>query len=169
MNTELKLQALLDGELDAREAREVETMLAADQHATALLQELKWTKSAMLAADPALTLPESHDFFWAKIQRGIETEERLQASQVPVSSVPWWTKLLFPATGLAAMVGVLVVLSGSRPAVTDDALSESVSEDINAYSFHSEAEKMSVVYVSDENADFSPVDQDLKNETQAEK
>jgi len=66
------------------------------------------------------------------------------------------------------MVAVLFVMSGPRSS-SDDALNENVAEDINAYSFHSEAEKMSVVYVSDENADFSPVGQEVKNETEAEK
>ena len=46
MNTELKLQALLDGELDAREVREMESLLANDTQAADLMQELKWTKAA---------------------------------------------------------------------------------------------------------------------------
>lgn len=167
MNMELKLQALVDGELDARERREVEALLAGDASVAALMQELNWTKAAVIGNEAALALPESREFFWSKVQRGIAAEAQHQAL-VPQTSSPWWAKLLFPASGLAAMVAVMFVLSGPR-ATTDDALNENVAEDINAYSFHSEAEKMSVVYVSDENADFSPVSQEVKNETEAEK
>ncbi|PAW81389.1 MAG: hypothetical protein B9S33_16675 [Pedosphaera sp. Tous-C6FEB] len=168
MNIELKLQALVDGELDARESREVEALLARDENAAALVQELKWTKSAVRNGETEASLVESREFFWSKIERGIAAEARNQAAPVMPAAPAWWTRLLFPASGLAAMLAVMFVLSGTRPA-GDDALNENVAEDINAYSFHSEAEKMSVVYVSDENADFSPVGQEVKNETEADK
>ena len=168
MNIEFKLQALVDGELDARELREVEALLARDAFASSLVQELKWTKSAFRHSEAGVALPESREFFWSKVERGITAEARNQAAPATPAASAWWAKLLFPASGLAAMVAVMFVLSGSRPG-SDDALNENVSEDINAYSFHSEAEKMSVVYVSDENADYSPVGQEVKNETEAEK
>lgn len=168
MNIELKLQALVDGELDARESREVEALLARDENAAALVQELKWTKSAVRNGETEASLVESREFFWSKIERGIAAEARNQAVPAVPAAPAWWTRLLFPASGLAAMLAVMFVLSGPRPA-GDDALNENVAEDINAYSFHSEAEKMSVVYVSDENADFSPVGQEVKNETEADK
>ncbi len=168
MNIELKLQALVDGELDACGLREVEALLARDEFASSLVQELKWTKSAIRHSEAGASLPESREFFWSKIERGIAAEARNQASPAAPIAPAWWAKLLFPASGLAAMVAVMFVLSGTRPSA-DDALNENVSEDINAYSFHSEAEKMSVVYVSDENADFSPVGQEVKHETETEK
>lgn len=168
MNIELKLQALVDGELDARESREVEALLARDENAAALVQELKWTKSAVRNGETEASLVESREFFWSKIERGIVADARNQAAPVVPAAPAWWTRLLFPVSGLAAMLAVMFVLSGTRPA-GDDALNENVAEDINAYSFHSEAEKMSVVYVSDENADFSPVGQEVKNETEADK
>jgi anti-sigma factor RsiW len=168
MNIELKLQALVDGELDVHGVREVEALLARDEFASSLVQELKWTKSAVRDGEAGVALPESREFFWSKIERGIAAEARNQAAPAAPVAPAWWTRLLFPASGLAAMLAVMFVLSGPRSG-TDDALNENVAEDINAYSFHSEAEKMSVVYVSDENVDFSPVGQEVKNETEAEK
>ena len=165
MNMELKLQAFLDSELDAREMREVETLLAQDAQSAALMQELKWTKAAIAGNEPEMKLPETREFFWGKVQRGIEAGDK-QAASSPAERA-WWTKLLYPATGLAAMVAVMFVVSGGRG--TDGADTESVQEDVNAVSFRSESEKMSVVYVADENGNFSPVGQEVKNEPEADK
>ena len=55
---ELQIQAYLDGELSARETRQVEQMLAADREAQALLGELKMTRSA-LAASPFVQIARS--------------------------------------------------------------------------------------------------------------
>lgn len=165
MNTELKLQALLDGELDAREVREVEALLAQDIQSAALMQELKWTKGTLVGNEAEMKLPESREFHWSKIQRAIEAAEK-KAAAAPAERV-WWLKFLYPATGLAAMVAVMFVISGGR--TTDGADTESVPEDVNAVSFRSESEKMSVVYVADENGNFSPVSQELKNEPEADK
>lgn len=165
MNTELKLQALVDGELDAREVRELETLLAQDAHSAALLQELKWTRSALVSHEAEVRLPESREFYWSKISRAIEAEEK-HAVTAPPERV-WWLRFLYPAAGLAAMVAVMFVVSGGR--TTDGSASESVTEDVNVVSFRSESEKMSVVYVADENGNFSPVSQEAKHEPEAEK
>ena len=165
MNTELKLQAMLDGELEAREMREVEAILAQDESSAALMQELKWTKLAVAGNDAEVKLPESREFYWSKISRAIEAEEK-KAVAAPTERA-WWLKLLYPATGLAAMVAVMFVISGKRD--TDGGDSESVTEDVNALSFRSESEKMSVVYVADETGNFSPVSQDVKHEPEADK
>lgn len=165
MNTELKLQALLDGELDAREVREVEALLAQDIQSAALMQELKWTKGAIVGNEAEVKLPESREFHWSKIERAIGAEEK-KAAAAPAERA-WWLKFLYPATGLAAMVAVMFVISGGR--TTDGADTESVPEDVNAVSFRSESQEMSVVYVADENGNFSPVGQELKNEPEADK
>lgn len=166
MNTELKLQALLDGELDAREVREIEVLLAQDTQSAALMQELKWTKGAIVGNEVEVKLPETREFYWSKISRSIEAEERKAVAAAPAGRA-WWLKFFYPATGLAAMVAVMFVISGGR--TTDGADTESVPEDVNAVSFRSESEKMSVVYVADENGNFNPVSQEVKNEPEADK
>lgn len=165
MNTELQLQALLDGELDAREVRGIEALLAQDAQSAALMQELKWTKGALVGIEAEVALPETREFFWSKVERAIAIEEK-QAATVPAER-SWWLKFLYPATGLAAMVAVMLVVSGGR--TTDGADTESVPEDVNAISFRSESEKMSVVYVADENGNFSPVSEEVKNAPEADK
>ena len=165
MNTELKLQAFLDGALDAREVRDIEACLAQDKQSAALMQELKWVKAALAGNDVALALPENREFYWSKIQRGIAVEER-RATAAPGERA-WWLKFLFPATGLAAMVAVMFVVSGGR--TNGGADTESVPDDVNAISFRSEAEAMSVVYVADEDGTFSPVSEETKNEPKADK
>jgi len=164
MNTELKLQALLDGELETREVRELEALLAKDTQQAALLQELKWTKAAVAGNDVALSLPETRDFYWSKIAREIETAEKNAA--VPAER-PWWIQYFYPATGLAAMVALMFVISGGRD--TDGANTESVPEDVNAVSFRSDAQEISVVYVADEQGKISPVGQEAKNEPETDK
>lgn len=166
MNTELKLQALLDGELDAREVREIEALLASSNQHAALTQELKWTKAAVVGNETTVALPESREFYWGKIARAIEADER-NAAGVAAPERPWWLKLLFPATGLAAMVAVMFVISGGRP--TDGADTETVTEDVNAVSFRSDSEKMSVIYVSDEGVSVNPAGQEVKDEPEADK
>ncbi|MBI5801890.1 MAG: hypothetical protein HZA92_14360 [Verrucomicrobia bacterium] len=165
MNTELQLQANLDGELDAREVREIEALLARDAQSAALMQELKWTKGAISGNEAEVKLPETREFYWGKIERAIVAEER-KAAAAPAERA-WWLKFLYPATGLAAVVAVMFVISGGR--TTDGADTESVQEDVNAISFRSEAEAMSVVYVADENATYSPVSQEPTNEPEADK
>ena len=68
---------------------------------------------------------------------------------------------------LTAAVAVLFAVSGGR--TTDGADSESVPGDVNAVSFRSESEQMSVVYVDDENGSFSPVSPEAKHEPEADK
>ena len=71
MNAEfqLKLQAHLDGELSERESREIETALATDAEARALLAELRNTCGALAGFEAELKLPEERAFYWSKIRR----------------------------------------------------------------------------------------------------
>ena len=68
---ELKLQALLDGELPEREAAEVEARVKADPQAQALLDELRMTTTALRGNELERALPETREFFWSKIERTI--------------------------------------------------------------------------------------------------
>ncbi len=72
---QLKLQAFLDGELPEREAREILAWTQRDGAAAALLAELKNTRAAMAKSEPHLSVPESREFFWSKIEREIQRLE----------------------------------------------------------------------------------------------
>ncbi len=71
---ELKLQAWLDGELTAAEARSIGREIAADADASRLVTELQAIKSTLAGNELPMPLPESREFFWSKIERQIQRE-----------------------------------------------------------------------------------------------
>ena len=73
--TQLKLQAFLDGELPEDEARTIAARVAQDPEATDLLAELRNTRQALSLFEEGPKLPESREFYWSKIQRAIEQLE----------------------------------------------------------------------------------------------
>jgi anti-sigma factor RsiW len=103
---QLKLQAHLDGELPEAEAREMTDLLARDAAAAELFAELTHTSAAMAGAEAEVKLPESREFYWSKIQRGIEREESaaVAESKSPASWFLSLRRLLFPAMGVAALL-----------------------------------------------------------------
>src|SRR6266404_5726722 len=102
MNREqqLKLQAWVDGELSASEARQIAGFLAADKEAQAIVSELGIAKDILANNEPAAKLPESREFYWNKIHREIERLERTGAESRPVSWIFSWRRLLAPLSGV---------------------------------------------------------------------
>ena len=155
MSTELELniQAYLDGELGEREAREVGAVLESDADARQLLAELKTTAGVVCANEPRITLPESREFYWGKIQRAIEHEpQRAKPAFAFWQSV---TRILVPAAGVA-LVLFLGIASLKVPTSTDPlahlAEVENLSEHMTSFSFRSQSHNMFVVWLH-ENAD----------------
>jgi anti-sigma factor RsiW len=159
---ELKIQAYLDNELSARERRQVEELLAADNQAQALLGELKMTRAALSGNDPEVKLPETREFYWSQIQRRIEAAQPAEAAaQAPF----WlaWRRYFAPIAGVA-IVAVLAIFSVRVADVADDANFhlaevENLSEHTSSMSFRSQSENMFVVWVS-------PKDQAAEEETE---
>jgi len=114
VESQLKLQAYLDGELPAGEAAELQALLARNPQAQALLTELKLTKAALAGNEPELKLPESREFYWSKIKREIERAERTPAARPAVSGLAWWRKWLVPASAMAVALVLLLIFQG-RP------------------------------------------------------
>ena len=119
--TQLKLQAHLDGELSEAEAGRIEELLAGDPEAQALLTELKTTSGALVSFEDEVKLPESREFFWSKVQRGIEFQGR-QAPQPARRQSTWlagWRRWLVPAGAVAAatVAALLVVRPEPGPEV----------------------------------------------------
>ncbi len=106
MNQEqqLKLQAFLDGELPEREAREILLWTQRDSAAASLLAELKNTRAAMAKSELHLSVPESREFFWSKIEREIQWLEPQAASAPKVSIFTVLRRLLLPAIAVSALV-----------------------------------------------------------------
>jgi anti-sigma factor RsiW len=152
---ELKLQAWVDGELAAAEARDIAALAEADEAAQTLAAELRFTKGFMAGNEPEVALPETHDFHWSKIRRAIENAER---ETTPVASLSWtaaWRRMLAPLAGVALVALVTAVslnFFGSRQ--EDDAMAtltevENPSEHIGSISYRSQAENMFVVWLYD--------------------
>ena len=97
---QFKLMAYLDGELSEPESVEVREWLARDEEARALLAELQNTGAVLAGFEAGLKLPETREFFWSKIQREIERQERAPASAESVSLWGWLRQHLRRGDGL---------------------------------------------------------------------
>jgi anti-sigma factor RsiW len=105
---ELKLQAWVDGELTAAEAEEMRRLADADPDAARLAAELQSIKTAFAGDSQPVTMPETREFYWSKIERQIHREAAVR----PTPGLWWAERLrrwLAPLTGAAALAAVLVV------------------------------------------------------------
>ena len=146
MNAEfqLRLQSYLDGELSPAEAGAVETVLARDAEARALLAELRQTSSALAVFEADQKLPESREFYWSKIQRALAHADQPRTT-TSRDGVPWWRRILIPAGGFAALV--IAALLAFRPGSVSPQI-ETYLADSGALTYRDEAEKMTVVWLS---------------------
>jgi len=112
MNAEqqLKLQSLLDGELPENEAREILAWTQRDSAAAGLLAELRNTRAAMAKSEPHLSVPESREFFWSKIERGIQRLEPRATFAPEVSIFSALRRFLLPTGALAALAVAELIL-----------------------------------------------------------
>jgi anti-sigma factor RsiW len=159
---ELKLQAALDGELSETDAREVASWLARDQEAVLLQAELRNTRQALASAERPIVFPESRDFFWSKIQREIERQEKPVAVKTRPSFFAAWQRMLIPAGAIAALaIAVLVTLGPPTPATSTD-VAESSHSDAGAFTYHDYDAHATLVWLSypaeDDLADAAPAD-----------
>ena len=153
MNTrdmQLKVQAYLDNELSPAEARKVGTLISSDAEARELYTELKETREILTQNEPALSLPESRDFYWSKIQRAIASTEQVPATP----ERPWWSRLLAPAVGAAALFALLLSLVDRGGVRIPLELTQTPmhqfeeAQDVSTITFRSEAEGVTVVWLS---------------------
>src|SRR3954470_7064894 len=110
--SQLKVQSYLDAELPEGEAREVANWLARDQEAVGLHAELRNTRKAMAGFETGITLPESREFFWSKIEREIQ---RLEKPSPKAESASWLGALqrfLLPLGGVAALALAAILVNG---------------------------------------------------------
>jgi anti-sigma factor RsiW len=148
-DTALKLQAFLDGELPSAEAQAVAELLTGNSEANALFEELRTTRSLLSGNELQFKVPESREFYWSKIARGIERQERPEAATAP-RGTPWWVRFLVPVSALAALaVAVLVWRPSQRGwiGVAEGHEIETPLEETSSFTFRSESAGMTVVWV----------------------
>jgi hypothetical protein len=72
LNLELELQAWLDGELSAPEARRIGPKIVGDAEAGRLITELQAIKRALAGNEIVRAVPETRALYWGKIERQIQ-------------------------------------------------------------------------------------------------
>lgn len=113
-DTIYKIQAYADGELTAAERQEVEALLQVDGEAKTLLSALQEEKSWLAGNELPRVVPEPRDFYFSKIQKGIERAETLEttgsATHEPTPrSLLYWLRWLLPV-GALSLIMILALL-----------------------------------------------------------
>jgi len=148
--TQLKIQAFLDGELAGTEAREIAALIAKDRDAAALHTELKNTRRA-LATEQGMQLPESREFYWSKIKRDIERLEPAKAMEQPSPTI-WQliNRLLKPVTAVAAIVVLgTIVFQQMDPRLNGGSDVLVASTDMDAITFRDDSNGTTYVWFAD--------------------
>ena len=152
----VRLQAYLDGELTDRDAQQVAALLESDVEARALFGELQQTCTWLKANEPDALLPESREFFWSKIEREIEHLEKTPAAS-PAASWLLFLRRHIAAVGSLTVAAALVVFAAVQMnVVPTGGLLEEIDnplDDVGTFSFRSESQKMTLVWISNPFAD----------------
>lgn len=146
----LRLQAWVDGELGASESREVEAWVARDDEARLLVEDLRRLQGVVGVGEVVRSIPETREFYWAGIARGIEAAERV--SRRESRGMVWWRRWLVPVGALAAIMISLPLLRQGPDATSAGGAFigpelEKPLAGVDAFTFRSETERMTVVWI----------------------
>ena len=156
-----KVQAWVDGQLDAAETREVAAQVERDPECRALADNLRSFSHLLRENPPARTVPDSREFYWNAIRRGIEQSERARARDAtgdrsfasPIRWLAW-----FLPVGVAALAFALLFRPGTEVPSTPAAGAvprlahhevEAGSDQITTLTFYASEEAMTVVWLGD--------------------
>jgi hypothetical protein len=146
----LRLQALVDGELTGREAAAA-AALARTGGAARLADELRGLAAELRACPPERPLPETREFFWGKVRRGIEAAGRAPAAAAPAPGRPAWLRWLLPAAAAAALAALFLARPTAGTGEAGDGLVDqelvSLSENMRTLTFHSQSDGLTIVWV----------------------
>ncbi|MBE86808.1 MAG: hypothetical protein CMO69_03630 [Verrucomicrobiales bacterium] len=148
---ELKIQALVDGELTESEAEQIRECMGNDVRFQILYAQLIQTKDLISKHEMPRILPESGDFYWAKIAQEIGAVEPANQGSNNSLVIKWLFRRLAPLLGIAAIV-LLITLQ--QPSMLDldiefesDHELELVDDDIEVMTFNSFDDSMSIVWL----------------------
>jgi anti-sigma factor RsiW len=149
-DSQLKVQAWLDGELPVDEAGEVVQWLAREPEAAALAEELRHTREAMTGLEAGLRLPESREFFWSKVQREIQRLETPAPKPAPVTRFALWRRFLVPASAIALLLiaGVVLTRPSGPSGRTPVAEIETALADSGAFTYRDYSAGTTLVWLS---------------------
>ena len=147
---QLKLQAYLDGELPAGEAKAVTELLNSDEEMRGLLTELTNTRNAVAAHEAEIKVPATREFYWSGIRREIERAEKSSPATAPQGSMfAAIRRMLVPASGVAAVL-LAVMLAGHQfysPAGTFREEVETTFEDSGAFTYRDYSSGTTLVWM----------------------
>ena len=148
--TELKVQALVDGELTGREAEDLRARIETDDGLRKLHARLTAVRGLMAGAELPRTLPESGDFHWSQISKAIEREER-QTKRLarPASSAKRLLRWMVPMAGAACLLLTLQQITQPDLSISlgsDHELELSI-DDLDVMTFNTGDDNMSVVWL----------------------
>jgi anti-sigma factor RsiW len=149
--TGLKLQAWVDGEIVGAEAERLAASVERDPELQTFAARLKHTSNLLRGNELDRAIPESREFYWSKIERGIR-----QAGAAPGRAhgrplwVRWWARYLAPAAivGTLAVLLVTPAIRPNSPRWISHAEIESPLDDLSSITFRSEEGRMTVIWVS---------------------
>jgi len=147
---QLKLQALLDGELPEREANEVAQWVAQDREAAALMEELRNTREALAGFDAEVRLPESREFFWSKVERGIQRLDHPAPKPARESYLTLLRRFLVPASAVATVLiaGLMLNRQPGSSGGTAAAEMETALADSGAFTYRDFSAGTTLVWLS---------------------
>lgn len=144
-DSQLRLQAYLDGELPEAESRRTRTWLEEDPEAKALVAELEGTVGLLAGYESEVLLPESREFFWSKIEREIRASSPVMTRPRRFSLLAGW-RFLVPASSIAALI--LVALLAVWGTENTNPANESTVSDPGALTYRDYAAGATLVWLS---------------------
>jgi anti-sigma factor RsiW len=144
--SELKLQAYLDDELQPGERQTVEAQLAAEPDYARLLKQLKGVDAALVLAEEGVCVPETREFYWSKIESAIGRVERLKLERHSSNWLTQWRQWLMPA-GAVAGLALALFLAVYSPTAVAPHLEASLS-DPAAFTYRDFARGTTLVWLS---------------------
>ena len=158
--TQIKIQAFLDGELAEAEAGKIAALIARDRDVAALHAELKNTRRALAGTEQGITLPESREFYWSKIRRDIERVEQPQPVQATPSFWQLVSRMLKPVAAVAAVVVLGTVLFHQMDGLNGGSDVLVASADMEAITFRDDSIGTTFVWFADATQNVVAIDDD---------
>jgi len=148
--SQLKLQAWLDGELSPADVRDVLRRVEQDAESAALARELKLTRQWLAVGEPNRSVPETREFYWSQISRRLTPRNTpAELSLSPGRILARWWGWLAPAAAVCVLAAVWLVprLTPPSSAAVHPAEIETPTDELGSFTFHSDREQMTVVWV----------------------
>jgi anti-sigma factor RsiW len=148
--TEIKLQAYLDGELSPDEAREMMRALDQDSEARALYRELQWAKELLSGNELEFKVPETREFYWSKIQREILRQSEAATVREKNGGVPWWLRIAVPVAGAVTLVMLVISANLNSDSKLEQRYVQEIEsplQEASVISFYSQSAGMTVVWL----------------------